>query len=460
MLLRLQIHSFKNLRDIDVRFGPLTCFIGRNGVGKSNLFDAIQFLRLLSEEEIQHASEAVRSPSAGGYGPADLFPEAAPGEPMRFVADMIVPDTVVDDFGEEAIPSTNLLRYSVAFRLSEGTRARLEIVEEELLPLKKGDARRILGFPHRTEFRESALKSSQRKGPFISTTGAPGHPDQVRLHQDGGSRGRPVNPGRSPRTVLGGTNTKEYPTVLAARREMSSWHSLHLEPSSLRAPDPFGAEGHVTEHGAHLAAALRRLSNGAHEGRALAEAANRLSELVPEIQAVRVDEDASRQQLTVQAKVRGIDRWLGPRALSDGTLRFLALVTMQMDPEGSRVLCMEEPENGIHPESVPAVIRLLRDYAVDPELPIEADNVARQVVLNSHSTDVLKQLQISEILFVDSLRDGGGGAAVVASVEGGWRRTESRVTVARLSEVLGGAPIDADLGRQLQLPLSFAVHER
>ncbi len=41
MLIRLKISGFKNLMDTDIRFGPFTCIAGANGVGKSNLFDAI-----------------------------------------------------------------------------------------------------------------------------------------------------------------------------------------------------------------------------------------------------------------------------------------------------------------------------------------------------------------------------------------------------------------------------------
>jgi len=459
MLLRLHVTGFKNLREVEIRFGPLTCFVGRNGVGKSNIFDAIQLLRLLSEVEIQQAAESVRSPAAGGYGPTDLFSNATPERPMRFVADILVPSVVLDDFGEEARPSCNLLRYTVGIQFVPKPRAHLEILEEELLPLRKSDARSILGFPHRRSFRESEVMGSARRGPFISTVVGSEEARQVLLHQDGGSRGRPVNPGKSPRTILGGTNTKEYPTVLAARREISSWHSLHLEPSSLRAPDPFGADGHVSEHGAHVAATLRRLSSSDEEGRVLSEAANRLSELVPEVKRIRIDEDAARQQLTLQARLHGSERWLGPRGLSDGTLRFLALVTMQMDPEGSRVLCMEEPENGIHPESVPSVVRLLRDYAVDPEFPESEDNPVRQVVLNTHSTDVLKQLEVSEVLFVESVSGRAGATARLSPVRGGWRDAAHQIGPERLRKVLGGAPIDAALGDYLQLPLPFRVRE-
>ena len=41
MLVRLSIKHFKSIREAHIRFGPFTCFTGHNGVGKSNLFDAI-----------------------------------------------------------------------------------------------------------------------------------------------------------------------------------------------------------------------------------------------------------------------------------------------------------------------------------------------------------------------------------------------------------------------------------
>ena len=50
MLTRLQVSGFKNLVDVDVRFGPFTCIAGANGTGKSNLFDAIQFMSRLASE--------------------------------------------------------------------------------------------------------------------------------------------------------------------------------------------------------------------------------------------------------------------------------------------------------------------------------------------------------------------------------------------------------------------------
>ena len=64
MLTRLKVSGFKNLVDLDVRFGPFTCVAGPNGVGKSNLFDAIRFLSNLTTMTLTEAALSVRDEDA------------------------------------------------------------------------------------------------------------------------------------------------------------------------------------------------------------------------------------------------------------------------------------------------------------------------------------------------------------------------------------------------------------
>ena len=68
MLVSLSVKNFKSIREAHVRFGPFTCFIGHNGVGKSNLFDAIHFLGALTERDIADAATEVRRTRAAGLG--------------------------------------------------------------------------------------------------------------------------------------------------------------------------------------------------------------------------------------------------------------------------------------------------------------------------------------------------------------------------------------------------------
>ncbi len=90
------------------------------------------------------------------------------------------------------------------------------------------------------------------------------------------------------------------------------------------------------------------------------------------------------------------------RSLSDGTLRFLALTVLDLDPHSTGLICLEEPENGIHPQRIPAMIRLLQDIACDVESPVGPDNPLRQVIVNTHSPAVVSQIPDESLLVAES----------------------------------------------------------
>jgi predicted ATPase len=187
---------------------------------------------------------------------------------------------------------------------------------------------------------------------------------------------------------------------------MQSWRLLQLEPSSLRQPDPFTAPTKLAANGSHLAATLYRLAraskgsgsvNGSGEAQVFSRIANRLGELIDDVRAVSVDREERRELLTLN--VTGSDGTVHPaRALSDGTLRFLALTLLELDPEATGLLCLEEPENGIHPDRIPAMLRLLKDIATDTEEPLGDDNPLRQVIINTHSPAVVGEVADDDIL--------------------------------------------------------------
>jgi len=256
VLLSLNIKNFKSIREAHIRFGPFTCFLGHNGAGKSNLFDAIHFLSVLSERNISEAATEVRRTSDGNYSPLDLIFGRDKSRTIELSSNMIVPEEVKDDFDQTAKPSTTLLTYTVRLRY-ESQADRLSVAHESLTHAKLGDYKIFVGFDSSSSFKDSVAVGSRRGGPLISTEG-----DRIRLHGDGGSRGRPAPVGRSPLTVVGGTNTYDYPTVLAAKREMSSWRVLHLEPSAMRAPDSRSVyPHHISATGGRIPATLNALNN-------------------------------------------------------------------------------------------------------------------------------------------------------------------------------------------------------
>jgi len=414
MLTRLKVSGFKNLVDVDVRFGPFTCVDGANGVGKSNLFDAINFLSALAERPLVEAAMSIRGEEGRATDIQSLFLHVGDeyAKRMSFEAEMIVPYKGRDDLGQQAQARITFLRYSVtlAYRADDSLQARgsLELIKEELVHINLRDASKNLLFPHKPDWRRSAVKG-RRISPFISTE-VDGKKRIIKRHQDGVS-GRPLRLLASdlPRTVLSAANATESPTVLLARREMQSWRLLQLEPSSLRLPDEFSSPTKLGTDGSHLAATLYRLARlhnigidtKSDDGLIYGQIANRLAELINDVRQVWVDRDDRRELLTLFVTDRDNTSYPA-RALSDGTLRFLALAVLELDPETQGLLCLEEPENGIHPERIPAMLKLLQDIATDVNESIGPDNPLRQVIINTHSPTVVKQIPDDSLLVVET----------------------------------------------------------
>ena len=118
MLTRLEVNGFKNLVDFKMDFGPYTCIAGPNGVGKSNIFDAIQFLALLTDFTINQAALQIRNSGEDTGDIPDLFftRNVKHYHRLEFAAEMIVDRHVVDDFGRQAEASSTFLRYELAFQ--------------------------------------------------------------------------------------------------------------------------------------------------------------------------------------------------------------------------------------------------------------------------------------------------------------------------------------------------------
>lgn len=428
MLTRLKVSGFKNLVDVDVRFGPFTCVVGPNGVGKSNLFDAIRFLSALASQTLMGAAASVRDQDSRTADVRTLFHRAGDryAKSMSFEAEMLVSKVAVDDLGQEARASITFLRYALelAYRQTAGglVPGGLEIVKEELVHISQRDALKHLLFPHSVKhWRESVVLGRRTNAPFISTQEEAGN-RVIYMHQDGGAGGPLPRPAANlPRTVLSVANAAESPTALVARREMEAWRMLRLEPAALRRPDEFAAPTRLGTDGSHLAATLYRLAweageregNGVGEdapmARTYSEIAGHLYGLVEDARDIYVDRDEKRELLTLYAR----DDSGTPHpawALSDGTLRFLALAVLEMDPETQGLLCLEEPENGIHPARIPDILDLLRDIAADTRLPAGPDNPLRQVIVNTHSPSVFQQVADDSVLFVKAVgaMDGTG----------------------------------------------------
>jgi predicted ATPase len=78
---------------------------------------------------------------------------------------------------------------------------------------------------------------------------------------------------------------------------------------------------------------------------------------------------------------RGLDALIPAPRMSDGTLRFLALLAILLHPHPPPLICIEEPELGLHPDLIGELARLL----------VEASS-RTQLVVTTHSDHLLNGL--------------------------------------------------------------------
>ncbi|WP_165774785.1 AAA family ATPase [Candidatus Viridilinea mediisalina] len=193
---------------------------------------------------------------------------------------------------------------------------------------------------------------------------------------------------RIERTVLSGVNSAEFPHAFAVREAIRSWSFLQLNPSILREPSSLLNPASLYPDGRYLPNVLARIQSS--DPLLLQDIARDLANIVPGLIGLHVEEDRPSDRYTLWATMED-GRSFSARLLSDGTLRMLALVTLAHDPQHQGVLCLEEPENGVHAMRMERIADLLCSLATDMQDPADAQRPLRQLLVNTHSPALVKQ---------------------------------------------------------------------
>lgn len=146
--------------------------------------------------------------------------------------------------------------------------------------------------------------------------------------------------------------------------------------SAIRRPQPTDAlTDFLDEDFANLALVLNRLERGP----ALPAIEEQLKQFYETYERVGVDIYANTAQLWIREK--GLSSPVPATRLSDGTLRFLALLTILCHPEPPPLVCIEEPELGLHPDIIHQVAKLLL-----------AASQRTQLIVTTHSAELVDYL--------------------------------------------------------------------
>lgn len=144
-------------------------------------------------------------------------------------------------------------------------------------------------------------------------------------------------------------------------------YTLPRTPQKTDAPDDF-----LLENFSNLGLILNDLQNRASTRRVLLE---KLEKFHDGFDAISTKVHSGTIQVFIQEK--GLHEPVPATRLSDGTLRYLCLLTILCHPTPPSLVCIEEPELGLHPDILPTIADLL----------IEASQ-RTQLIVTTHS-DVL-----------------------------------------------------------------------
>lgn len=355
-----------------IELGPLTVLIGPNASGKSNVIEALSLLAA--------APKDIRVPIREGGGAREWIwhgPSAAAAAEVEVIVDL---DRKAGSF-------------SYGFQFVGTSRGTIEIVEELI-------ARRS----------KATTQMFRRSG------------DKITIYSPAGHMQTTITGGPSPHEsgMTLALESAPNPRIHALRDVLLGirfFRGFDLSRSSvIRAPQHVDLPGEfLLEDGSNLGIVLSQLLDRPGFRRRLVEQLRVFYDRVEDVQTSVVG-----GTIQVSLHEEGLSQSVPAARLSDGTLRWLCLLTVLLHPDPPPVICIEEPELGLHPDVIPELGKLLEDAAT-----------RTQLIVTTHS-DTL----------VDHFTD---RAEVVAVAERGPGGTEiTRFTTAQLQEWLGDYSLGAE----------------
>jgi putative AbiEii toxin of type IV toxin-antitoxin system/AAA ATPase-like protein len=372
---KVRLKNFRSHRDTAVNLFPITVFVGHGGSGKSNFFDGLLNISMVSRKRVGEAFSAFPSATFA----ATKFWDAHPLDPISFSLD-VSPERASD----------SPYHYELSYSQVAGA-----FVGEPNFQIRK----EILGRDGITIF------------------------DRDNLGDFKGEASSYITHDRSLLAALRQASFNKLPhgcpdDLVQLARDISHVGKYRLEPFLLSRPSnlPMGGETETTESGFWLD----------YRGENLASVLYELSERSPDqleaiAECVRIpfpDFDSFAFNFVGEGRVGFSVRFTHHKepvvaaALSHGMLLFIGLMTLLHMPTRPDVVALEEPENGLDAAAVRAFYRKLVEVcAADPA------NAKKQILLSSHSPYVLCEAWNGVSRgFVFHVTE-QGGQSTVASVE-------------------------------------------
>lgn len=362
---------------------PMTAVIGKNGVGKSSLFDAFGFLADCLKLGVEEACDTrVR----GGF---DRIRSQGINEPIKFQvyykqdgnARPITYELAIDadKTGRPYVKQERLRQrrkdqsYGWPFSflmLNEGKgvvwkgeEQGHQIDEDEtdfdLLELME----KMKATPQKEEGRETEFIELQDKRKLgIATLGA----------------------------------LKQHPRISAFRQFIEGWYLSYFAPDAARSLPLAGPQKHLNIHGDNLGNVVQFMER--EHPKRFKSILNRIADKIPGIDRIDTEESPDKR-LLLRFNDKGFDDPFFAQQMSDGTLKVFAYLLLLEDPAPPPFICIEEPENGLYH-------KLLETLATEFRAHATGRGNAPQLFITTHQPYFVDALSPEETWLLEKERDG------------------------------------------------------
>jgi predicted ATPase len=378
-----RVQNYRALRDVTLgklsgqRDGepltPFTVVIGKNGVGKSTLFDAFGFVADCLSSDVESACDMKQR---GGF---DRLRSLGVDEPIRF-----------EIYYREA-PNERPITYELAIALDTSGRPFVE--SEVLKQRRKGQS---YGRPY------PFLRLNHGKG----TVWAGEEAVEVESEEDRAQIPMELTDTRQLGIATLGT-LKEHPRIKRFRDFLKGWYLSYFYPDAARSLPSAGPQRHLNIHGDNIGNVVQFMERE-HKTRFKA-ILERIAAKIPGIASIDT-------QVTPDNRVllRFNDGAFGDpffaQQMSDGTLKVFAYLLLLEDPDPPPFICIEEPENGLYHKLLEALAQEFRLHATGKKN-------APQIFVTTHQPYFVDALAPEEVWILEKGTDGYSTVRRVSGLE-------------------------------------------
>lgn len=384
-----RVRNFKVLKDVTLGrlwnqqinqpLTDMTAVIGKNGVGKSALFDAFGFLADALRSGVEEACDArgrggfEKIQSKGEIGPIEFdvyYKQHGNARPITYELAIDA-----DDSGRPFVLRERLRQrrqgqrhgWPFSFLLLEEGKGWVWRGEEEGLEINESE-----GQLHLEGLRELIAPEESSETEFIELE------DRRRLGI----------------ATLG--SLAQHPRISAFRRFIEGWYLSYFTPDAARSLPLAGPQPHLSIHGDNLGNVVQFMER--EHPRRFNSILEGIAGKIPGIN--RIDtEKTSDGRLLLRFNDKGFKDPFYAQQMSDGTLKAFAYLLLLEDPTPPPFLCIEEPENGLYHKLLEILADEFRQHA-------RGTKGGSQVFVTTHQPYFVDALDPTEVWILEKGGDG------------------------------------------------------